>query len=525
MVKSKKSSLSIHDLPFTIHDSRFTTYDLRIMDRVRIIFIAIFLLGAGVRAIDVWRPIDRPSWRECDVGAIARNYAREEMNFFYPRIDWRGDGAGYAEMEFPLFPFFIAIAYKIFGIHEFIGRLIAYLFSLGALYFFFQLARRFLSTTGAIAAALFFALAPLAVFISHALQPEGLMLVCYLAAVHFFTRWLDDEKRTDFLLAMFAAALALLSKITAGHIGILFAVLTLQKYGFGALRRRDVWLFAVVALLPAALWSWHARRLWLVYGNSLGVSNEYHWIGWDFFTDSSFIRNILRQEIAHVWTRTGLVLATCGVIFRWNSRAVKIALWWLLAIFVFYIVACRTTGDDWAFYYHIFSVAPAALLIGAGVEVSAKLFDRRKFLALSNIIGSALISIFALTLLVELRGIARDARLWNEQRGLFECAQKFAPLMREPGLIVASGGACTDEKGYPVAYNSSYFFYWTNRKGFNICQAEQSTDKLRSLAARGARYFIAEKSSLQLKPDFASELRAQFPMLAECKDAFLFELK
>ena len=41
--------------------------------------ILLFLLAAGVRAIDVWRPIDgtiREAWREADTCAIARNFYR-----------------------------------------------------------------------------------------------------------------------------------------------------------------------------------------------------------------------------------------------------------------------------------------------------------------------------------------------------------------------------------------------------------------------------------------------------------------
>jgi hypothetical protein len=66
-----------------------------------IIFFALFFLGAWIRSLDVWRPVDgriRESWRECDYAAVARNFYREGMDILYPRIDWRGDGPGYAEM-------------------------------------------------------------------------------------------------------------------------------------------------------------------------------------------------------------------------------------------------------------------------------------------------------------------------------------------------------------------------------------------------------------------------------------------
>jgi hypothetical protein len=111
----------------------------------RIIFFALFFLGAWIRSLDVWRPVDgrvRESWRECDYAAVARNFYREGMNILYPRIDWHGDGPGYAEMEFPVIPWTTAALYKIFGYHEVIGRILVYAFSLLTLLIFFLLARR-----------------------------------------------------------------------------------------------------------------------------------------------------------------------------------------------------------------------------------------------------------------------------------------------------------------------------------------------------------------------------------------------
>ena len=66
------------------------------------------------------------------------------MRRFTRGIDWRGDTEGYAEMEFTLYPALIAGSYGIFGVHDFIGRVWAFFFSLGAMFFFFRLARYYL---------------------------------------------------------------------------------------------------------------------------------------------------------------------------------------------------------------------------------------------------------------------------------------------------------------------------------------------------------------------------------------------
>ena len=259
----------------------------------RWLFVAVFLVGAAVRFVDVWRPVYRPIWRECDLAAVARNYYREGMNLLYPRIDWRGNGPGYTEMEFPLYPWTIALLYKAFGIHEAFGRLISFGLSLVTMAFFFRLARSLLSPAGAIGAAVFFALSRLVVFISHAIQPEALMFCCYVIAVYAFLRWLEDDSQVHYYTALVATALAILAKAPAAHIGIFLAIVLLQEKGLAALRRLRVWLFAIGSLLPAALWYGHAYNFWRTYGNSLGVSNQDHWIGRDFFTNPSFLLGII----------------------------------------------------------------------------------------------------------------------------------------------------------------------------------------------------------------------------------------
>ncbi|MBV9211999.1 MAG: glycosyltransferase family 39 protein, partial [Acidobacteria bacterium] len=362
------------------------------MKKSLIIFACLFVLGAGLRAADLRHPIDRPSWREADDAGIARNFYREGMNPFYPRVDWRGTTPGFAEMELPVYPWSIAVLYKLFGYHEIFPRLLSFLISLAAMLVFFKLARYLLPEVGAFAAALFFVLNPVAINLATWIQPDGLMFLCYTLAVYAFLRWLDSDSWKHYAIAIVATAFAILAKATAGHIGLLFAVLLLNRKGWKAVRQPRVILFALLTLLPAALWYTHARSFWRIYGNSLGVSNEYHWAGWDLFTDPGFVTGIWRQELLHIWMPTGLVLAAVGVLLGKSERAVKISLAWLFSIFVYYLIVARTSADDWAFYYHIVSLPPVALLVGAGVCAIRRLTLSPR-LVFQLIIGSILLTI------------------------------------------------------------------------------------------------------------------------------------
>jgi len=492
------------------------------------LFLALFLLGAAVRAVDVPRPADgriRESWRECDYSALARNFAREGMNILRPRIDWRGTGPGYAEMEFPVIPWTMAVFYKIFGVHEEIGRLLMWVVSLLALLVFFALARRLLPPSGAIVTSLFFVMSPLAVRVSNALQPEGLMLLFLLLGVYYFLRWLDEGARSFYWLSIASTAAAILIKAPAAHIGILFAGLLLWKKGVRALRRADVWVFGLLALAPAAVWYIHAHRFYLEFGNSLGLSNESHWIGWDLVRSPRsllpLLKGLVRTEGIFVWTPLGVAFFGALFFLRRRGDILRIILWWLVAIGVYYLAAIRTVGDSWAAYYHVVAVPPAALTIGAVAAWFARRrhpSDLLRFERIIVIVGLLCVLSFQAFLVV------RDfhPRMYEP---LFRCARSFASSISGGELILITGGPSKDETGRPVAFNAPYFFYWLDRKGWNIPYDAISPEEVRAFARKGARFFIGEKGSLAVTPGLEEELRASFQVIAECPEAILFRLQ
>ena len=503
------------------------------MSRQKILIVVLFLAAAALRFADVFRPINQIPWRESDLGGIARNFVREGMNPLYPRVDWRGDSPGYAEMELPLYPWLIAVTYKVFGMHDDIGRMWSFLFSLGTLFFFFRLARSYLSEFAATVAFAFFALNPLMVDKSTAIQPEGLMIFTYIAAVYYFLRWLRGDGNFDYGAAVLLTALTLLAKAPAAHIGIFFGILVIEKYGWSTLKQFKVWLFGVLSLLPSMLWYFHAKNLCLIYGNSLGVSNEYHWIGWDFFTDPTLIEGILRSELLYIWVSFGLIVGAFAIWRGYREDVARHSLLWLASIFAIYIVAARTTSQGWAVYYHIFSVPPVALLFGFSIkklwdyagEFADKYSQRSLFVNLGRVgvivivIGSIMAS-----LLLEAKQVRSNFLDHRVEEPAFVFAQRIKPMLKNDGMIVVSGGNCVDAKGYELAYNASYFFYWLDRKGWNTCVEEQTAVKIREFAAKGAKYFVAEKRYMKDKPGFEADVQNAHPMLADSAEFSLYSL-
>ncbi len=493
--------------------------------RRRVLLALVFVLAAGIRAVDLNRPADgrlRESWREADYASLARNFHREGMNILHPRIDWRGESPGFAEMEFPALPWATAFLYRIFGLHEVLGRILSWIFSLLTLAVFWSLARRLLPDAAALVSAAFLALSPLAVRVSNALQPESMMLFFLAAAAASFLRWLDTDSSLSYTLALASTAAAILAKPSAAHIGVFFLLLVAVRKGWRGLLRPAVVAFGVLALLPAALWTVHAHGFWTRGGLSLGVSNETHWIGWDLIRRPLELGRmglrLLRLETAFVWTLPGILLAGIIVGFRRRSPAVRTALLWLAAIGLYYLLVIRTAADDWAVYYHVVSILPAALLMGAAFDFLAEKLRSGRALPVL-VVALLLAAVFPLL------GIRVVRDFYPRQHvSLYECAQAFRPLLSPGSPILATGGPSRDETGKPVAYNASYFFYWLDRKGFNIPADRLTLDEVAGFARRGAEYFILEKDTLAAQPAFLAELRGRYRLLAECGEAFLFGL-
>jgi Dolichyl-phosphate-mannose-protein mannosyltransferase len=533
------------------------------------VVVALMLVGASVDAIDLWRQIDgtsRELYRECDEGGIARNFARDGMHFLYPQIDWRGDGPGYVEMEFPMYPYMIATAYRVFGIHEQIGRVISYGLALATLLIFIGLASYLLPPPGAIVASLFFALDPLTVRIANGIQAEPLMMFAYVAAVHAYIRWLDDDRWLSYGLALGFTSLAILAKAPAAHVGFVFVFFALWRQGIRAFQRRRLWILALAALIPPDLWYTRARAFWLTYHNSLGASNHHHIVGLATFTHLHYLAGIADLEVAFAWVGAGLLAVVLALALGPRPKYFGYGLLWYAAVFLYYLVIAGTSSEAWGTYYHIVSVPPVALLIGGAAAVAAARLRgpatvERPILVVGIVLvavaavqvahpGAALLAIacaaiatvavlvwrrsaaaagtaalVVLTASAPILAARQDIRDVHPHRFTtwYATARQFAPLI-PPGVTIAvSGNYCVSAS--ESAYNSPWYLYWTDHKGFTPCIQDHTMPVIRSLMVRGARYFIAERTALTVQRGFEDEMRRTFPVVSETPVAVLFQLR
>jgi hypothetical protein len=506
------------------------------MKQERIVWIVIFIIGLVVRCTELFHPVSTVSWRESDMSSIARNYCRNGMDFFHPQVDWGGEGPGYTESEFPVYPYLIALSQKIIGNWEPIGRIISFLFSLGTIIIFFRLSKYLFNIKEAMVASFFFSLSPLLMITSNSIQPESVMFFFYIFAVFQFIRCVDSHFGKYYFSTIILTSLALLCKITAINIGILFILIIIINKGWRFLFKPKVILLGVLSIMPSIIWYTYSHRFYTQYGNSLGLSNEYAWVGLDFFTNSYFIKGIIKQELIHVWTYSGAVIFLLALVSTKiiKKRSIIFPACWLVAVAIFYFIASRTTADIWAYYYHIFSVPTASMILGISVtevydkyspmmklnwKTSASILDFIK----SRLIISALILLVFFYLAFNFRYLIRTKYNVFKTSEYYECRDRLSNLIPRGSLILVSGGICSDGK-YPVAYNASYFFYWLDRKGYSICVDDQSIESVLAFKAKGAVFYIAETQSMEQKQRFEGLMRNRFNVIFECNGIILFKL-
>jgi hypothetical protein len=372
---------------------------------------------------------------------------------------------------------------------------------------------------------------------------------------------------------------------TAAHVGLLFLLIVVERWGLKALRDLRLWSFALVSLLAPTLWYLHAHSLWLEYGNSLGVSDEAHWISFDLLSRPLYFLGILKLEVFNVWMPAGAILIVLVLAYFRPFKRMRLLLLWGASLAAYYVVTVRSAAHDPLHYYHVVSVPMAALAFGFAVEFLRDLnLDRERLLRAASVSGVAVLALgvagmlgaswqvlaagtVALTIAVGLvspralsldrkagQGVTPATQFRNvmfavclalasmtlvtgvglslhrqlpslRPHTFMACAKEFAIKSAPGDLILVSGGTCSHPAGGRAAYNSPYFLYWMGRKGFTICTQRQAVDEVERFRLRGARFFVAEKEQLAQRTGFARALRKRYSVVAECQVAIMFSLR
>jgi hypothetical protein len=441
------------------------------------------VLAVGHKFYGFGRPLlGHHAWRQADTAAIARNFHDGGMRFFYPAVDWGGPGPNYCETEFPLYSYAAAALYHAFGVREWLGRLLALAAYILQLFLLYKIGRRLMGGGAALAATFLFAVSPVAGFMGRAFMPESWVLAASLASAFFFLRWLDDGHAGDFFDAAAFLAVAGALKLTAFHLLIWFGALAL-RYRRLELRSPAPWLVLAGAFLPAAMWYWHAHRIYLKTGLTFGIwAAGDKWATLSTLLSADFYRKMLVENLAaNVLTWPGLLLALAGVVLlvaRRTDFRYKI-LTWLGAAVIYLLVLAR--GAYYHDYYSLPLVAPAALAGGYAAAEAFKLFRR-------NVSGKAVAALTALLLAAAVPSFTGKFRT-------------FARVNDAPTRAGAYLNSIDKTRAPVVTFNDGgpQWLYYCGRKGWILSpkgplaeDAALFASFLGKYEAAGARYLVVD---------------------------------
>ncbi|MFN8644346.1 MAG: hypothetical protein U0802_22820 [Candidatus Binatia bacterium] len=165
----------------------------------------------------------------------------------------------------------------------------------------------------------------------------------------------------------------------------------------------------------------------------------------------------------------------------------------------FYLLAARTTGDQWAYYYH-------------GLGGSRGAVDEAPAAALGEAGGAAALAAAGPWQPRLAWGLAAATVLWPARHGGGPGRAPRRRPRRGPHAVCVQSRARgarparrprrrarrqqVDEHGHPVAWNASMAFAWMDRRGFNYPIEDLDVATLDGIAARGGRYWVASPDDL-----------------------------
>ena len=475
---------------------------------------ALLTLALAVRLIGVNRPYISVHWiKQLQVAPIALNFYQHGYNIWWPETDYSADRPAYIEIEFQLVTWLTALLYKLFGVHEAVGRLVAIGFSMAGIGLLFLLMRDLLGYRAAVYGLLFYAFAPSSVYFGRVLMSEPAMLCLSIATVYFFHRFTQTGRFLFYCAALVAAALAFLVKLPTVHLAIPLAYLAIRRWGWGAVRQPGLWVFAALSLLPAAIYYVHAHR---------DIGPQYFTVGvgfggnmWfevrHFLSPKSYSLMVSRLLKDHL-TAVGMVLLVLGVFYRMGRpKREALFLWWLAGVAVYFVVV--SGGNLRQTYYQLPLLPAAAGLVGPAWALVSRL---RAFRPGGN---TALVGLFAIL------------SIWGAQ----PFYEEYTPILRAAAVLDRLDPSRQPVIVMPPGYGCLYYLRrpgWVGREAMGKpAEWVKSAADLPSPAyfedriRRGARWVVFFSAPPgEARPDLLAYLRANFSVAHSDPDFIVFDL-
>jgi len=431
--------------------------------RKGLLVLLIILIGAfAVRLYRFNAPVaDWHSWRQVDTSAVSRNFVKEGFDLLRPKFDDLSKGVslidnpqGYRFVEFPIYNAAQAGLFKLFGkftLEEW-GRLVTIFSSLTSIVFLYTLVAKYTNTRTGLISAFFFAFIPYNIYYGRTILPDQSMVAALLAGTYFFSNWIEDHNfklsifNFQFVLAVLFIAIALLLRPYALFFTLPMVYLAWHQFGFGFLRKWQLWLFFILTTMPFELWRiWMsqkeflpgiARNDWLLNGDHIRFKGAFfQWL----FADR------IGRLILGYW---GLPFLVLGILRKINKKENWFFFYFIISSLTYMVV--MATGNVKHDYYQILIVPTLAIFFAKGVDF---ILEKRDML-------NRWVSYLTVTVGV----IFMLAFGWFAVRDFYS--------IQHPNIVTAGKAvdALTPKDAKIVAPygGDTAFLYYTNRKGWPV---------------------------------------------------------
>ena len=477
---------------------------------IPLLLVLIILLSFGLRLYKINSPLaDHHSWRQSDTAAVARNFIKEGFDFFHPRIDnmaplstsSNGNKERLFMVEPPIYQTIILPFYKIFGVKESLARLVSIIFSLGAIVFLYLLVSKLTNKWIGLLSAFFMGVLPYSIFYSRTILPESLILFTSIGMFYYFYRWIREERISLGIIAWILVSVSLLLKVFPWFLLLPLAYLLYQRWGFAFIKKKKIWIFFILAVIPFILW-----RIWISQFPD-GIPP----FAWLFNQEGirfrpAFFRWIFAERIGKLilgyW---GLPLLVLGLILKPFKKEGYFFHFWLVAFLIY--VTVFASGNVTHDYYQIHFIPIAAIFLAKGswwlLTATKKYFSR-------------LLCYLSLTVCV----LFMIGFSWFEVRGFYliqggvDLAGRAVDELTSEDALVLTG----DSNDVTLLYN-------TNRHGWtggHVSYFPNTMGTIQKVREMGGTVYVTTK--LDKNSDFGREMLQAYRVIKETDQYIIFSL-
>ncbi len=480
----------------------------------RLALAGILLAAVLIRLYGIDRPLlDEHMFREGHSAMMARNYVERSVNIFEPEVDGGGPERFLWLNEFPLYEYLVSILYRIFGVHEILGRLISVVSALGACWLIFEIGRRWQGVITGLSAALIFTFAPLSIYQGRAFQRQMLAIFLLLLCVDAFERWVQNAKWFHYGICAIAGLLALLINIPTAYVGLPLAYIAWRRWGWSFLKRLEIWLLAILLLAPSIAWYSYATETSTAFSLEALDRKDFRNFGdWRYYLlwlDERFFASIWQQVNYGLLTWAGVIFTLFGLVLLPRGRG-RLPHAWLLAVLIYFILDVYPIMVQVHDYYFLNLLPPLALFGGFGI---AWLWERP---------GRAAYAIKpAVVILIVLMAWMG----WTHARPWFGEKRPDRPDLpaTKPGYqhwlaaakCMANKDVCPPDALIVVDSDQPPLLYYCHRRGWGIIMENLTPQTLDNLRAQGAGYLLLTRPEVEMqKPELAKYLAERCTLLA-----------